>query len=134
MSSVIKAEGRGGPYGRIGAIWKGPRAVRNVVVVETVAASHRHFAVSEDVPAETNSWRNALRAIFRNEGVTATMNLHLPIGDLFSESAAGSRSKEGEGSGGVVVIAPVTEVVVTESEVQGKPPGFFQSSWAYIPI
>src|SRR5208283_6157944 len=53
------------------------------------------------------------------------MNLHGPIGDLFRKVATATRSKEGEGSGGVVVIPPMTEVVVTESEVDGESPGYF---------
>src|SRR5258708_8827691 len=118
MRRVFQIEGRIGPNGRIGARGEGPRAIRDVVVKQTVTSPHRHLAIAEDIIAKANAWSNSHRGILYDIRTLPAPNRHDPACYLLRKSATRTRCKQWERRSRIVIVPPVTELIVSHTQIQ----------------
>src|ERR1700693_5223052 len=120
MRRVFQIEGRIGPNGRIGARGERPGAIRDVVVEQTVTSPHRHLAIAENVITKANAWSNSHRGILYDIGILPASHKHHPACYLLRKSAPRTRRKQRKRRRRVVIVSPVTEVVVSQAQIQRK--------------
>src|SRR6266481_698927 len=120
MRSAVQVERRVSPDGRIGTRGKRPRAIRNVIVEQAVTSPDRHLAISENVIAKTNARSYTHGSVVDDVGAIPASYGHDAAGNLCGKISTRAGSKEWERRGRIVIIAPVTEVVVPQPDIQSK--------------
>src|ERR1700730_16808748 len=99
MTRTLHAERGIGPNRGIGARRERPRSVSDVVVEQAVAASQRHFSITENIPAKSNPRAPSLRSVIHYVCIVSTPHGHCSAGYLSGKIVSRAGREEGKRSG-----------------------------------